>query len=257
MNVAEISYLSMASLIFLIVPMVIINCKLNLGITKKIFYAIGRMVVQLSLVGIFLQYIFGINNPFINLSYLVLMISVASFSAVKSCNLNIGRFIIPLFLAFIIPNIIILLFFNTFVIRLDNLFSAQYMITIGGMLLGNSLGGNIVCINNFYNAIRQNKNEYFYSLSLNANRIEALTPYFKNAVLSSINPTIASIETIGLVALPGMMTGQILGGAIPITAIKYQIAIMIAILIARYFSAILSIVFTAHNAFDDYDILIV
>ncbi|WP_432667414.1 ABC transporter permease [Wukongibacter baidiensis] len=257
MNAAGISYLSMASLIFLIVPMVIINYKLNLGITKKIFYAIGRMAIQLSLVGIFLQYIFDINNPLINFCYLALMIAVASFSAVKSCKLDIRKFIIPLFLAFIVPNIVVLLFFNTFVIRLDNLFSAQYMITIGGMLLGNSLGGNIVCINNFYNGIRQNKNEYLYSLSLNANKIEALTPYFKNAVLSSINPTIASIETMGLVALPGMMTGQILGGAIPITAIKYQIAIMVAILIARYFSATLSILFTAHNAFDDYDILIV
>ncbi len=257
MDAARISYLSMASLIFLIVPMVIINYKLNLGITKKIFYAMGRMAIQLSLVGIFLQYIFDVNNPFINFSYLAMMIAVASFSAVKSCDLNIRKFIIPLFLAFIIPNLIVLLFFNIFVIRLDNLFSAQYMITIGGMLLGNSLGGNIVCINNFYNAIRQNKNGYFYSLSLNANKIEALTPYFKNAVLSSINPTIASIETMGLVALPGMMTGQILGGAIPLTAIKYQIAIMIAILIARYFSAILSILFTAYNAFDDYDILIV
>lgn len=228
-----------------------------MGITKKIFYALGRMAIQLSLVGIFLQYIFDVNNPLINFSYLALMIAVASFSAVKSCKLNITRFIIPLFLAFIVPNVIILLFFNTFVIKLDNLFSAQYMITIGGMLLGNSLGGNIVCINNFYNAIRKNKNEYLYSLSLNANKIEALKPYFKNAVLSSINPTIANIETMGLVALPGMMTGQILGGAVPFTAIKYQIAIMIAILIARYFSATLSIVFTAYNAFDDYDILIV
>ena len=52
-----------------------------------------------------------------------------------------------------------------------------------------------------------------------------------------------------------MITGQILGGAVPLTAIKYQIAIMIAILIARYFSAILSILFTAFNAFDEYDIL--
>ena len=82
-----------------------------------------------------------------------------------------------------------------------------------------------------------------------------MKPYFKDAVLSSINPTLASIETIGLVALPGMMTGQILGGAIPLTAIKYQIAIMLAIFISRYFSAILSIFFTSGIAFDDFDML--
>jgi len=92
-------------------------------------------------------------------------------------------------------------------------------------------------------------------LSLCGNRSEALSPYFKNAVASSVNPTLASIETIGLVALPGMMSGQILGGAIPLSAIKYQIAIMIAIMITRYFSAILVILFTAVNAFDEYDVL--
>lgn len=257
MNVNDISYLSMVSLIVLLAPIIIINYKLNIKINKKIFYSIGRMVIQLSLVGIFLQYVFNINNPFINLAYLTLMIIVATLSTIKSCDFKISKFVVPLFLAFIIPNIIILFFFNIFVTRLDNLFNAQYMITIGGMLLGNTLSGNIICINSFYKEIKQNKNEYFYSLSLSCNRIEALTPYFRNSVLAAINPTIASIETIGLVALPGMMTGQILGGAIPMTAIKYQIAIMVAILIARYISAILSILFTAFKAFDDYDSLIV
>ncbi|SHK33087.1 ABC transporter permease [Paramaledivibacter caminithermalis] len=256
MNVNDISYLSMSSLLILIIPIIIINYKLKIKINKKIFYSIGRMVIQLSLVGVILQYIFSINIPFINFVYFIFMIIVASFTVIRSCNFEINKFIIPLLLAFIIPNVIVLLFFNGFVIRLENLFNAQYIITIGGMLLGNSLSGNIICINNFYNSIKQNKNEYFYSLALSGNRIEALTPYFKSAVLASVNPTMAAIETIGLVALPGMMTGQILGGAVPLTAIKYQIAIMVAILIARYFSAILSILFTALKAFDDYDILI-
>lgn len=255
MNTSEISYFSILSLFILIIPIIIINIKLNIKINKKIFYAIGRMAIQLSLVGLFLQYIFKINNNFINLFYIVIMIVVASLSSIKSCNFNKKKFIIPLFLAFLIPNLVVLLFFNTFVIRSSYSFNAKFIIPIGGMLLGNTLSGNIICINNFYNLIRQNKNEYFYSLSLSGNKIESLTHYFKNALLASINPTIASIETIGLVSLPGMMTGQILGGTIPITAIKYQIAIMIAILIARYFSAWLSILFTSIIAFDEYDIL--
>lgn len=255
MNGESISYLSMISLIFLIIPVIIINRKLNISINKKIFYAVGRMVIQLSLIGIFLQYIFDINNAFINFFYLIFMIIIASISTAKSCGLSIKKFNILLLLAFLIPNVSILLFFNFFVTRLDNLFHAQYLIPIGGMLLGNTLSGSIICLNNFYKAIKENKEEYFYSLSLGGSKVEALTPYFKNALLASINPTIASIETVGLVSLPGMMTGQILGGAIPLTAIKYQIAIMIAILIARYFSAILSILFTAFRAFDEYDVL--
>ncbi|PAB59097.1 ABC transporter permease [Anaeromicrobium sediminis] len=257
MGTNEVSYLSMLSLVVLMIPVIILNRKLNIPINKKIFYSVGRMVIQLALVGIFLQYIFNINNSIINFAYLVFMIGVASVTSIRSCGFNTKKFIAPLFFAFIIPNVIILLFFNTFVIRLDNIFSAQYLIPIAGMLLGNSLKGNIICINNFYKAIKENEKEYFYTLSLSGSNIEALIPYFRNAVSASVNPIMAAIETIGLVSLPGMMTGQILGGAIPLTAIKYQAAIMVAILICRYFSAILSIILMSFKAFDDYDVLIV
>lgn len=253
MGSSEVSYLSIASLIVLLIPMIIINNRLGLKINTRIIYAIGRMALQLTLVGIFLQYIFDINNSFLNLAYLILMILVASFSTARSSKFKVKQFVLPLFFAFVIPNLIILMFFNAFVIKLDNLFHAQYLITIGGMLFGNTLNGNIVCINNFYNILKGKRNEYSYFLSFAGNKREALMPYFKESIMASVNPTIASIETIGLVALPGMMTGQILGGAVPMTAIKYQIAIMIAILVARYFSAILSIVFTSVNAFDEYD----
>lgn len=256
MGTENISYLSIVSLMVLLMPVMLINRKLDLHINKKTLYAIGRMFIQLTLVGIFLQYIFELNSPMINLGYLGVMMTVASLSAVRSCKFRNRKIWLPVLLAFFIPNIFVLLFFNTFVIQLDNVFHAQYLIPIAGMLLGNSLTGNIIGLNSFYNGIRDNKNEYFYALSLSGNKIEALKPYFKGAILSSVNPTLASIETIGLVALPGMMTGQILGGALPLTAIKYQIAIMIAILIARYFSTILSLLLTSFVAFDDYDILI-
>lgn len=255
MNVESISYFSILSFIIFIVPIMFINYKLNIKINNRIIYSIIRMVIQLSVVGIFLQYIFDINNPILNLFYVILMMVIAGFSAVRSCSLKINKFLIPLFCAFAIPSTVILIFFNHFVIRLDDIYSAQYLIPIGGMILGNSLSGNIISINSFYKSIKTNEKEYNYTLSLSGSKIEALIPYFKDSILSSINPTLASIETIGLVALPGMMTGQILGGAIPLTAIKYQIAIMIAILISRYFSAILSILFTAYFAFDDYDML--
>lgn len=255
MTIESISYFSILSFMIFIVIILFINYKLSIRINKRILYSIIRMVVQLSLVGIFLQYVFNINNPIINILYIILMILIASFSAIRSTNLKIKQFIIPLFLAFIIPSIVLLLFFNTFIIKLNNTFDAQYLIPIGGMILGNSLSGNIICINSFYKSLKENEKKYIYSLSISVSKFESLIPYFRKAILSSVNPTLASIETIGLVSLPGMMTGQILGGAIPLTAIKYQIAIMIAIFISRYFSAILSILFTAVYAFDDYDML--
>lgn len=247
------TWLSLLFLIILIIPILILNIYFRLKINGKIIYAILRMILQLSLIGGILQYFFSINNSLVNFSYILFMMSVASYSIITTTKLSLKIFGLPIWLAVIIPHLGVLLFFNTFVLQLNNIFDARYVITICGMLLGNSLSGNILAIHSFYSQIKSQEKNYNYALSLSANRSESLRPFFLSALKNSINPTIASIETIGLVALPGMMTGQILGGSIPITAIKYQIAIMIAIFVTRYLTAVFAIYLTSKKAFDDYD----
>ena len=255
MGAVPLSYWSMATLLVFMGPMFWVNGKLGLDLNKRTLWVIGRMAIQLSLVGLILQTLFNWNHPASNMAYIIFMITVAAWSALRSTNLPIKKVGLPLWLAFLVPNLIVLFFFNAFVVRLDTLFAANYMVPIGGMLLGNTLSGNIVGLSRYYDGIRQNSKQYFYMLGLGATRREALLPHIKAGVAAAVNPTLASIETMGLVALPGMMTGQILGGSIPTTAIRYQIAIMIAILIIRYFSTLLAINFTSIRAFDEYDIL--
>nr|WP_272507426.1 ABC transporter permease [Clostridium aestuarii] len=242
-------------LFFIFIPIFLLNRFLKIKVNKNIIYSTSRMIIQLSLVGIYLQYLFNFNNVILNLFYVIIMVVAASFSIIKSCKLKIKNFISPVFFAVIIPHFFMIMYFNYFVAKINNIFDAKYLITIGGMLLGNCLSGNIIGLNSFYNTIKENEKEYFYSLGLGASRLQALNPYFKKAILSSINPTLASMATIGLVALPGMMTGQILGGSIPVVAIKYQIAIMIAVFVTRYFSIILVLIFSINKCFDDYDVL--
>ena len=246
----------MLYLILLIIPVIIFNISYQLGTNGKLLYVLFRMILQLSVIGLVLQYFFNLNNSWVNFAYVTFMMTVACRAMLKSTNLPFKAFGLSIWLAVFVPHIIVLLFFNAFVVGLDNIFEAQYLIPVGGMLLGNSLSGNILAISNFYTRIKDQEKKYYYTLGLSANRSEALRPYFVHALKSSINPTMASMETIGLVALPGMMTGQILGGSIPITAIKYQIAIMVAIFVTRYFTAILAIQLTSKKAFDGYDRLL-
>jgi len=211
------------------------------------------MVVQLTLVVIYLRYIVDLNNIFLNLAYIIVMIFVASMSIINSTPLALGKVIIPILFSLLVPNILMLVFFNGIVIRIDQLFDAKYMITIGGMLLGNGLSGNIVGLTTFYSGLKKDIEIYNYDLALGATRFEAMLPYYKEAVLVSINPTIASMATIGLVSLPGMMTGQILGGTVPLEAIRYQIAIMIAIFVTKYLNIFLAIGLTSMSMFDSKD----
>jgi len=117
------------------------------------------------------------------------------------------------------------------------------------------LNSTIIGISHYYEAIRKENKRYLYLLSLGADQQEALLPFFREALRAAMRPFIANMATMGIVSLPGMMTGQMLGGADPETAIKYQIAIVLAIFTALTISVALSIYFTSRQAFDEYGIL--
>ena len=253
----SISYLGIAYLSILILPTMVINARLSIKNNKELIISVVRMVIQLSLVGFYLQYIFDLNNPYLNIAYMVLMLMVASVAITNNSGLKLKRLYLPIFISMVIPNVLMVLFFNKFVIALDNIFEARYIITIGGMLLGNVLSGDIVGLMTFYKGISANRKRVNYDLALGATRFQAIKPYLTDAIKAAIKPTVASMATIGLISLPGMMTGQILGGSVPTEAILYQIAIMIAIYVVRYVDIIGGILLSQRIMFDKRDQLII
>jgi len=238
----------------LLVPLAI-SSYLKLGITRQLLISTFRMVIQLILIGFFLEFLFKLNNAFVNIAWFLVMLSAAMFSVIGNSGLKIKLFVFPVFSSLLLANLFTVLYFNYFIARLDFIFDARYMIAIGGMVLGNSLRANIVGLGDFYKALNRDEQLYHYKLSLGANRFEALLPFVKKSFTSALQPTLASMATMGIVSLPGMMTGQILGGSVPLVAIKYQIAIMIAILASTMISIALSILLTVNFSFNKSGVL--
>jgi putative ABC transport system permease protein len=251
----DISHYALLLAFLLLTVPVILSRVYGLGLIRPILISTGRMTVQLVLIGVFLKYLFLWNNAFINLSWLVVMILVAVFSAIRGSSMKPGKILVPVFASFALATFAVIFYVNIFVIRLDNIFDARYLIVLGGMLLGNSLRGNIVGIDTFYKSIRKDMKKYLYVLSLGAAQNEAARPYMKESVRLALKPTIASMATMGIVALPGMMTGVILGGASPEVAIKYQIMIMISIVVSTIISVLLTILMTSRTCFTGYGTL--
>ncbi|MBZ0167250.1 MAG: ABC transporter permease, partial [Candidatus Omnitrophica bacterium] len=232
MGTIDIPVLSLLIALLLLVIPVFLSYRYGFGLIRPLLLAVGRMAVQLVLIGIFLKYLFLWNNAWLNVAWLALMIVVAVFSAIRSSSMRAGKVLGPVLVSFSLATFLVVFYLNVAVIRLDNVFDARYLIILGGMLLGNSLRGNIVGIDSFYSNIRKDRRKYLYVLSLGASRQEAILPYFRESARLALKPTLAAMATMGLVALPGMMTGVILGGTSPEVAIKYQIVIMIAIVVS-------------------------
>ncbi|MHA1575473.1 MAG: ABC transporter permease [Alphaproteobacteria bacterium] len=255
MELLDISIFSLGITFLLFVVPIILSFVFGFKLIKPLIFSAIRMSIQLVLIGFFLKYLFLWNNSVINFSWLLVMITVAVFSAVKGSTIKITKIFFPVFLSFSIATFSVIFYLNFFVIPLENIFDARYLIVLGGMLLGNSLRGNIVGISTFYKNIKKDQKKYLYFLSLGTSRFEALQPYLKESVQLALKPSLAAMATMGIVALPGMMTGVILGGASPVVAIKYQIMIMIGILVSTILSVVLTILMTMRVCFNKSGVL--
>ena len=251
-QVRDISLLSMVFVfLFLVVP-VVLYVYLRIGLIRELLISATRMVVQLTLMGFYLKYLFLYENRFVNIIWLCVMIIVATFQAVKSSGLNMKVFFAPVFVSYVITIYTITLLFNAYVVKIDNIFSAKYLIVIGGMILGNSLRGVIISVSDFYKTVARERERILYRIVVLGGFFEAVIPYIGKSLELSLRPILATMATMGIVSIPGMMTGEILGGASPITAVKYQMAIVIAIFVSINISVILCIFLTKRVAFNEY-----
>ena len=169
--------------------------------------------------------------------------------------MRVRHFMAPLFVGLLAGTAIPVLVFVGPILRPSNSLDARYVIPLAGMVLGNCLQANIIGLKYFYEAIAKNEKAYHLSLAQGARLQEAVQPYFRDALQAALLPTVARMATIGLVALPGMMTGVILAGADPMAAIKYQIAIMIAIFSGTAVTVYLAIRLTVKSSFNAFGIL--
>ena len=220
----------MLTYLFALIAMLITSFN-GINRNKDIVVGTLRMTVQLFLAGFILVYIF--DSASFTLS--ALMIAVMEFFAIfniitnKKGKLNSGLKK-TLILAQVIGTVFTLAFFLIIVVRPKPIYNPQYLIPLGGMIIGNSMTGINLALNQMLESIENNRSSIEGSLMLGASPRMAMDKIIQNAFDTAITPTLNSIKNMGIISLPGMMTGQILGGVSPLIAIRYQIAIMTAIM---------------------------
>lgn len=224
----------------------------KVDLIKSSLIAVFRMSIQLILVGFYLESIFKINSAVINSLWVIAMIVIGVYTTIKRAKLKFKYFVLPLIFALSASMIIISIFFFEAVLELDNFFDARYFIPVAGMILGNAMNYNIMSLNAYFEGLIKDENLYYFLLVNSADTKSALRPFIRSAMSKALNPLIGTMMVMGVISLPGMMTGQILGGSLPTTAIKYQILIAVAIFCAGTLNLALSIIFSNRFVFDKY-----
>lgn len=252
MGTIDISYFSLGiGLLLLLIPLFYI-WKFKTGLLQATLIGTVRMILQLFFIGIYLKHLFLWNNPWINFLWVIVMIFVASQTALSRTGLKRKILFIPISIGFLCSVVCIGTYFIGIVLQLENKFNAQYFIPIFGILMGNMLSSNVIALNAYYNGLKREQQLYRYLLGNGATRAEAQAPFIREAIIKSFSPLIANIAVMGLVALPGTMIGQILGGSSPNVAIKYQMMIIVITFTASMLSLMITISLASRKSFDAY-----
>lgn len=239
----------------LLIPAIAVFLWLRIPHLGRLAVAVIRMTLQLLFVGLYLQVVFQTNAPWLTGLWVIAMILVADLSILRASGLRLRRLALPVAVSLLAGTSIPMLVFVGLLLARPNVLDAQYAIPIAGMILGNCLQADIIGIRGFFTTLRAERKPFELTLAQGAQLGEAVRPYVQRAIRDALAPTIASIATIGLVALPGMMTGAMLGGVAPIEAIKYQIAIMLAILCGTTITVFTALRFSRRTGFTPYGTL--
>ncbi len=203
--------LSLAFIPVIFVIAVFIRWKIGV---KTIIYAISRMLFQLLVVGYFLAYIFHSSRVMITMAVLSVMLATSSWIALRTVERYRKRLYFIAFFSVALGGLTTLAVIVKGVLNVHPWFNPRFLIPLGGMIFSNSMNGVSLAAERFYSELK--KDIPFEEAK-------------KTAFKASLIPITNSLFAVGLVSLPGMMTGQVLSGVSPLIAARYQIMVMLMI----------------------------
>ncbi|HKJ28716.1 MAG: iron export ABC transporter permease subunit FetB [Deltaproteobacteria bacterium] len=202
---------------------------LRAGQGRDIFWSGLRMFVQLMIVGYLLHLVFALESALPVLLILVVMTGFAVQTIGARVETKMPNFYRVVGAAILFGCGGMTFFFCTLVIGLEPWYDPRYLIPLAGMVIGNSMTGASLAAERLAAEFRERREEIETALCLGSSVKLAAEPAVSSAFRAALIPSVNAMAAMGLVFLPGMMTGQILSGTEPLIAVKYQIAIMCVI----------------------------
>ncbi|MBF2025327.1 MAG: iron export ABC transporter permease subunit FetB [Oscillatoriales cyanobacterium C42_A2020_001] len=201
--------------------------------------ATGRTVLQLLVVGYVLAAVFAFKNPLLILGLLAIMLAIAAIVARNRISKKVPNLLAIVGGAMAMGTLLTLVYTMIFVIQPPTWYEPQFLIPLAGIVLGNAMNGAAISGERLVSTLNSSQLEIETHLSLGATPRQAIAQYRKDAVKAGLIPTINTMMVVGLVTLPGIMTGQLLSGVPPLVATSYQMVIMFMLAFATLITTLL------------------
>lgn len=253
MSLIELSPLDLALAATLVLLLAAASLRLQLGVAGALLVASVRTVVQLLLIGLVLKAVFADAHPGWTGLMALVMLTVAGYEVMARqqrrftgwWGYGIGT------VSMFVSTFAVTLFALLVIIGNEPWYTPQYAIPLLGMMFGNTMNGVALGLDRLTQAVWQQRAIIDARLALGHTAAQAIAAIRRDAARSGMMPIINAMAAAGVVSLPGMMTGQILAGAPPLEAVKYQILIMFMIAAGTGFGTFAAISLAARRVFDE------
>ncbi len=211
----------------------------HLGLGWQLIMATLRTVAQLVGVGYVLNLVFALKNPLVVVGIIFGMVTIAAVAARKRIDQKLRGILPILWGSILVSTLGVLLYVNLLIIQPTDWYAPQYVIPLTGIILGNAMNGASLAGERLVSNLKQQRLEVETHLSLGATPEQAISSYRRQAVRTALIPTLNQMLMVGIVTLPGMITGQMLSGVDPLDAASYQILIMFMVALANLLTSLL------------------
>lgn len=243
----HVNNISLACAAALVLIALLISNREKLGLERSMIVSVIRAVVQLTIVGYILKYIFALNNIIVTAAMILIIIFNAARNA-EDRGKGIPRLFWPSFLAILTSTAITL---SGLVLSGAVKFIPSQMIPISGMIASNSMVAVGLCYKQMKTKFHDERQQLEERLALGATPFQSCSGIVRTCIRTGMQPTIDSARTYGIVSLPGMMSGLIFAGIDPVYAIKYQIMVVFMLLAATSLASVSSSYMACRRFFND------
>jgi putative ABC transport system permease protein len=252
-SVIPLSTLDLSIAASLVILLSILTWYLRLGMSYRVVVAAARTIVQLLLLGLVLKYLFEINHPLLIGLIALVMLAIAGrevmarqyrpFAGIWGYGLGT--------ISMFISSFAITIFALGFIVGPEPWYLPQYAIPLLGMMLGNTMTGVALTLDNLTQNAWQQRAIIEQRLILGESWYSAIRDISRKSLRTGLTPIINSMAAAGIISIPGMMTGQVLAGSNPMDAAKYQILIMFMITAGTGFATVISSWMGSKRLFDE------
>ncbi len=253
MDTISITELDLAVAATLVLILAALTKSVGVGLSSSLLVAAGRTTVQLLLVGLVLKFVFDNVHVVWTVAIACLMLLIAGRETMARQGHRFvgwwgyGLGTVSMFLSSFLVTLLTL----AVIIGPQPWYEPRYAIPLLGMILGNTMTGVALAIDNLTRLATQQRNQIEARLLLGHSSQLAMSHIRRQSTHSGLIPVINAMAAAGIVSLPGMMTGQILAGNPPMEAVKYQILIMFLIAAGTGFGVLAAVWLGARRLFDD------